>query len=205
MEFLRTIFGDKPLTFDDFVNAVNAHNGNEANRENQIKIGNLGGGEYVGKGKYEALEALIASKTTELETANNLIAELKNGTKGNEEMQGKIKEYETVTIPELQKKLAETQIESEAKIALLGARAKDIDYLMFKLKASGKPLELGEDGKIKNMDNMIEDLKTQLPTQFEAGVPGGGFEIDPNTLQHGDGAETEPKNLAEALSMEYKK
>ena len=205
MEFLKTIFGDKPLTFDEFVNAVNAHNGNEANAKNQIKIGNLGNGEYVGKGKYDALETTLASKTTELETANNLIAELKNGTKGNEEMQGKIKEYETVTIPELQKKLAETQIESEAKIALLGARAKDIDYLMFKLKASGKPLELGEDGKIKNMDNMIEDLKTQLPTQFETGVPGGGFEIDPNTLQHGDGAETEPKNLAEALIMEYKK
>lgn len=204
MEFLKAIYGDKALTFDELVTAINAHNGNEANKANQIKVANLGGGEYVGKGKYDALEAMLNGKNTELETANNLIAELKNGTKGNEEMQGKIKEYETVTIPDLQKKLAETKLNSELKVALLEARAKDIDYLTYKLKTSGKTLELGEDEKIKGIDELISDLKTQLPAQFETGVPGGGFEIDPNTLQRGDGAETEPKNLAEALSMEYK-
>jgi hypothetical protein len=204
MEFLKNLFSDKALTFDELVTAINAHNGAEANKANQIKVANLGGGEYVGKGKYDALEAMLTGKNTELETANNLIAELKSGTKGNEEMQGKITEYETVTIPELQKKLAETKLNSELKVALLGARAKDIDYLTYKLRESGKTLELGEDEKIKGIDEMLSDLKTQFPAFFETGVPGGGFEIDPNKLQHGDGAEAEPKNLAEALSMEYK-
>lgn len=203
MDFLKAIYGDKALTFEELVTAINAHNGAEANKENQIKVANLGGGEYVGKGKYDALEAMLNGKNTELETANALIKELKGGTKGNEEMQGKIKQYEEVTIPELQKKLAETKLNSELKVALLGARAKDIDYLTFKLKESGKTLELGEDEKIKGIDDMLTDLKTQFPAFFETGAPGGGFEIDPNKLQHGDGAQTEPKNLAEALSMEY--
>ena len=77
MDFLKAIFGDKPLTFDEFVQAVNAHNGNEANKENQIKIGNLGTGEYVGKGKYDALNELLTGKQTELDTANNLIMKKK--------------------------------------------------------------------------------------------------------------------------------
>ena len=81
MEFLKTIYGDKSMTYDELVNALNAHNEDEANKEKQIKIANLGGGEYVGKGRFdseiEKLNNLLSGKTTELETANNLIAELK--------------------------------------------------------------------------------------------------------------------------------
>ena len=32
MEFLKAIYGDKALTFDELVQAINAHNGNEANK-----------------------------------------------------------------------------------------------------------------------------------------------------------------------------
>ena len=77
MEFLKELFGGKPMTFDELVQAVNAHNGNEANKDKQIKIGNLGTGEYVGKGKYDALQELVNGKETELKSANDLIAELK--------------------------------------------------------------------------------------------------------------------------------
>ena len=64
MDFLKILFGDKPLTYDELVNAINAHNGNEANKDNQIKIGNLGSGEYTSTAKYKALEESLAGTSS---------------------------------------------------------------------------------------------------------------------------------------------
>jgi hypothetical protein len=127
--------------FAQFVEKVNAYNGNEANKDKQVKVGNLGSGKYVDKDKYATLEATLSGKQTELDTANGLIAELKKGTKGDEELQGKIKTYETETIPALQTKLLETQIKSAIKVALLSEKALDIDYLTFKLETSLRKME----------------------------------------------------------------
>lgn len=171
MDFLKVIFGDKPLTYDEFVQAVNAHNGNEQNKDAQIKIGNLGTGEYVGKGKYEALEAQLSGKQTELDTANGLIEQMKKGVKGNEELQGKIAQYEK-DVSALQAALAETKLKSAVKVALLAENASDVDYITFKLneklKAEGKTLELDENENIKGWDDILSGLKTQLPAQFGA-------------------------------------
>ena len=43
MEFLKEILGEE--LYKQVETAINAHNGNEANKEKQIKIGNLGTGE----------------------------------------------------------------------------------------------------------------------------------------------------------------
>ena len=188
MEFLKAFFGDKPLTYDELVQAINAHNGNEENRDKQIKVGNLGSGEYVGKGKYDALQALFDGQKTELETANNLIADLKKGTKGNEELQGKISGYET-QIADLQKENAEIKLNSALKVAFLEAKALDIDYLTFKvnekLKGEGKSLELDENEKIKGWDDLLSGLKTQFPTQFDSAA-GGRKVLDGGKLPDGD-------------------
>lgn len=185
MEFLKEVLGEE--LYKQFEEKVNAHNGAEGNKEKQIKIGNLGTGEYVGKGKYdseiEKLNALISGKDTELTTANNLIAELKKGTKGNEELQGKISGYET-QVADLQAQLQETKMKAALKVALLSEKALDIDYLTFKvnekLKEQGKSLELDENENIKGWDDVISGLKTQFPTQFESAK--GGKLIEPNPL-----------------------
>lgn len=182
MEFLKAIYGDKALTFDEFVQAINAHNGNEANKDKLIKLANLGSGDYVSKAKHDALQALLDGKNTELSSANDLIAELKKGTKGNEELQGKVTAYES-QVTQLQEQLKQTQLESEIKVALLGAKATDIDYLTYKLKEKGEKLELGEDGHIKGIDDMITGLKTQFPNQFEK---SGTQRVDPNPLPKPD-------------------
>lgn len=198
MEFLKEILGEE--LYSQFVSKINEYNGNEVNKDKQIKVANLGNGDYVGKAKYDALQALLDGKTTELTTANNLIADLKKGTKGNEELQGKVTAYET-QVTQLQEQLKQTQLESEIKVALLGAKATDIDYMTFKLKEKGE-LELGEDGKIKGIDDLISGLKTQFPTQFESAK--GGKEIDPNPLPKGEhNRNNEPQNLADALKMQY--
>ena len=168
MEFLKAILGEE--LFSQFAEKLNAYNGDEANKDKQIKLANLGGGEYVGKGKYDALQALLDGKTAELDTANGLIADLKKGTKGNEELQGKITNYEG-QIQQLQEQLQETKIKSAIKVALLSEKALDVDYLSFKLenkmKEDGKKLELDDADNIKGLKDLISELKTQFPNQFE--------------------------------------
>lgn len=168
MEFLKAILGEE--LYAQVAEKLNAHNGNEANKDNQVKLGNLGSGEYVGKAKYDALEALLQGKTTELATANGLIADLKKGTKGNEELQGKITGYET-QVAQLQQELKDTKIKSAVKVALLAEKAMDVDYLAYKLetqlKADGKALELDDADNIKGWKDLLSGLKTQFPNQFE--------------------------------------
>ena len=190
MEFLKSILGEE--LFGQVEAKINEHNGNEANKENQVKLGNLGGGEYVAKGKHdselEKLNALLSGKTTELDTANALIADLKKDTKGNEELQGKITGYES-QVEQLQKQLQETKLNSALKIALLSEKAvaDDIGYLTFrlneKLQEQGKTLELDENDNIKGWDDVISGLKTQFPAHFETGVGNvKGQIIEPNKL-----------------------
>ena len=184
MEFLKAILGED--LYRQFEEKVNAYNGNDANKDKPIKIGNLGSGEYVGKGKFdsevEKLNALLSGKDTELQTANSLIAELKKGTKGNEELQGKITGYET-QVAQLQAQLQETKLKSALKVALLSEKAMDIDYLTFKvnekLKGEGKALELDENENIKGWDDILSGLKTQFPTQFEK---ASSVHVEPNPL-----------------------
>lgn len=177
MDFLREILGEE--LFAQVAEKINAHNGNEANKEKQVKLANLGSGEYVGKGKYDALNDLLTGKQTELDTANGLIADLKKASKGNEEMQGKISGYET-QVQQLQAQLQETKIKSALKVALLSEKALDIDYLTFKvnekLKEQGKSLELDENENIKGWDDIRDGLKTQFPKQFESAKGSGKVE-----------------------------
>ena len=172
MDFLKMIFDDE--LYEKVKEALDAYNGDEANKDKQVKLGNLAGGEYVSKLKYDDLQTQLSSKGEELKTANNLIEELKKGTKGNEELQGKVTSYET-QVTELQDKLKQTQLDSAIKVALLGAKANDLEYMTFKLKEKGE-LELAEDGSIKGIDDKIAGLKTQYPNQFEK---EGGGKIDP--------------------------
>jgi hypothetical protein len=116
--------------------------------------------------RYGKLKTQHDSVNQQLTEANALIADMKKSTKGQEELQSKVTAYET-QIATLQAQLEETQIEADVHVALLseGVKPDDIDYVMFKLKAKGK-LERGEDGKVKELDDKIAAMKTQLPAQF---------------------------------------
>ena len=65
----------------------------------------------------------------------------------------------------LKQELAENKKESAVKLELLKAGVKDIDYMMF--KANDLDIELDKDGKIKGIDDVLDQLKTQFPSQFE--------------------------------------
>lgn len=159
---------------------IDEKNAGEPDKLKHIRYADLSEGEYVGKGKYdseiEKLNNIISGKDTELTTANDLIAELKKGTKGNEELQGKITGYET-QVEQLQKQLAETKLKSAIKVALLSEKAVDVDYLTYKLneklKEKGEALELDENDNIKGWNEKLSGLKTQFPTMFESASNGG--------------------------------
>lgn len=127
--------------------------------------------------RYGKLKNEHESKLNELTEANNLIAELKKSNKGNEDLQGKITNYET-QVAQLQEELQKTKLDSAIKVALLSEKAADVDYLTFKLKEKGE-LELDENEKIKGWDDKILALKTQFPAQFEN---SGSKKIEENKL-----------------------
>lgn len=115
--------------------------------------------------RYGKLKTDHEGKLAELTEAQNLIAELKKSSKGNEDLQGKITAYET-QVAQLQAELEQTKLDSAIKVELLSSKALDVDYLTFKLKEKGE-LALDENGKIKGWDDKLAGLKTQFPTQFE--------------------------------------
>lgn len=174
MEFLKTVLGDE--LYAQVKSAIDKHNGDEANKDALIKIANLSSGEYVAKGKHDALQAQLDGKSTELQQANDLIAQLKKASKGNEDMQSKITEYEQ-QVTELQAELQQTKITSAIKVALLSEKAEDIDYLTFKLNESlkdkGETLELDDNDQIKGWDDKVKGLKTQFPKMFASASEGG--------------------------------
>lgn len=116
--------------------------------------------------RYGKLKTEHETVVKERDEGKSLIAELQKTNKGNEELQSKVADYES-RLQQLQAQLAQTQIDADAQAQLLaaGVKAEDLDYVMFKLKAKGD-LELGEDGKVKGMEDKIAALKTQLPGNF---------------------------------------
>lgn len=197
MEFLKEILGEE--LFAQVSEKINAYNGDAANKDKQIELANLGLGEYVSKSEYDDLSGQLAGKQTEIDTANNLIAQLKKGTKNDEALQNRIGEYET-EVSELRAENARLKLDNALKFALKDAGALDVDYLVYKAKEKGE-IKLDDKGNIQGCDELLNSLKTQSPTQFKT---EGNTKIDPIRLPKGpSGSDKAPQSLAEALEMQY--
>lgn len=200
MEFLKEILGEE--LYKQFEQAVNAYNGNEANKDKQIKLANLTEGGYVSKDKYTSLETDLSGKTSELEKANGLIEELKKSTGKDEGLQQKITDYEA-EIENLKKENETLKTDNALKFALAAAGAVDVDYLVFKAKEKGE-IKLGDDGKIKGEADLISGLKTQLPSMFGASnnqQQNNNRKVLENNLPGGDKDKTVTKE--QFLKMGY--
>ena len=204
MDFLKAILGDE--LFGQFQQAVNAYNGKPENKEKQIKLADLGSGEYVSKAKYTALDAENQTNTTKLTEANNLIQQLQKAAKGDEALQGQVTAYQT-KVQELETELTQTKIDAAIKVGLLAENAVDVDYLTFKLKEKGEKLELDEQGNIKGWNDKVSALKTQLPTQFQDKGKGGykGFRpLDKNNQQNQEPGITKAELLKKPYAEQVK-
>lgn len=116
--------------------------------------------------RHGKLKAQYEGQGKQLEEALATIETLKKSTKGQEDAQKQIAEHEARE-KALLEELEKTKVLSEARFALKDAGALDVDYLLFKLQEKGE-LALDEHGKLKDWDDKLAGLKTQLPTQFES-------------------------------------
>jgi len=159
--------------------------------------------------RYPKLKSEYDSLNSQYGEANKLIEDMKKSTKGQEALQGKITAYEG-QIQQLQAELQQEKINAAIKVGLLSEKAKDVDYLSFKLneklKADGETLSLDDNGNIKGWDTKLEGLKTQFPNQFEsAGDNTDGYQVyKPNTLRKPDGDQTITKEAFNKMTYQEK-
>ena len=155
------------------------------------------------KGNNDKLTADLDAKTKAHNEALAQIEQLKGENAGNEQLQSSIKDYEA-KVAQLTAENEQLKVDKAVEVALLEnkAKASDIDYLMFKLKAEHKDLALDDNGKVKGIDDIVSGLKTSYASNFES---AGKKVIEPNKLPQGKPVEDEPTSLADALRQEYKK
>lgn len=169
MEFLKAILGD--ALYAQFETAVNEYNQLPDNKDNQVKLADLGTGEYVGKGKYTALETDIANLKEQIKTNEGTIATLKNANKDNETLQQTIKTHEG-TIETLKTtyegKLKEMRIEAAIQSKLTDAKHPDL--LVGKFDKT--KLSLSEDGQVFGIDEQLATIKEQYKDLFTVDVKG---------------------------------
>lgn len=140
------------------------------------------------------------SVTEQLTKANATIEELQKANAGNEQLQQTVTAYQAEN-EKLKARLNDALIESEVKVALLAENVRDIEYATYKLKAAGS-LEMGEDGKVKDLSAKIDALKTQIPDHFTGN--GKRTYQEKKLPENQDNHDApEPKSLAEALQQQY--
>ena len=127
---------------------------------------------------------------------------MKKATKGQEDIQKELSDYEAQN-QKLIAELQQTKLDAEIRVNLLSEGCLDVDYAAFKLREKGD-LALDENGKIKGWEDKLAGLKTQIPAQFESAKTKQVME-NRIPASEGDRGEHEPKNLAEALRMQYEK
>lgn len=128
--------------------------------------------------RYQKLKGDFDTLTSKSNEDAKLIEQLKEASKGNEDMQNKFTEYES-KVAQLQVENEQLKIDNEIKVELLAsnAKAKDLDYLIFKIKQEHQELSLDDNGKIKEIN--FEDIKSAYPDNFEV---ESRKEVDVNKL-----------------------
>ena len=131
--------------------------------------------------RYNKLKGDFDNLTKQHGESTTLIEQLKKDNAGNEGLQNKITEYEG-KVKQLEEELQKTKVDAALKVALLEANVTDVDYLSFKIREKGE-VKLGDDGKIKGIDDTIAALKTRFPQHFTS---ESKKKIDENKLPEGN-------------------
>lgn len=156
-EYLKTIFGDKSLSFDDFSKAL------ETSKD--IKLANLTDGKYVDKQKLD-------DKTVELDTANKTITDL----------QATVKKFDGVDVDNLNKQITELKdkydkdtssikLDSAVQLRLISEKAKNPKLAKAALDMSVIKLD-GE--KVLGLDEQLTKLKETDSYLFDTDDGKGG-------------------------------
>ena len=152
--------------------------------------------------RYNKLKEEKQAQDNEFQKAQELIKQLQDSAKGNEEIQNKIKEYEA-QIEQLKTDAAKAKLDYAIKAGLLerNVNPDSIDYLLFKINQDNKELKFDENDKLQGID--FDEIKTKYVSHFKAEDSNAGKRLDPNSLPQGGEPNNEPKSLADALKQKY--
>lgn len=155
--------------------------------------------------RYGKLKNDMDEKTKLYDEAQKHIEELTKSAHTTGELKAKQAEYEK-RIKALENENNQIKIDSALNQELLKAKAKDTEFLIFKIKKEYQnkktPCEFGEDGKLKGLNEILSDIKSKHSSLFESDE----ITKDVNVLNVGKGeqnTQAQPKNLLEALKERY--
>lgn len=157
--------------------------------------------------RYGKLKQDHENLTAQYGESTKLIEQLQKDNKGNADLQKSVTDFQS-QVAAMQAQMAQERLDYALKLALMGEKAADVDYLTYKAREKHPEWKehpenaLDESGKIKGIDDLVAGLKTQHPMQFEASAPNAKH-IDPQPLPKGDDRKPAPANLAEALREQY--
>ena len=161
MDFLKSIFGDQALTYDQLAEKL------KDNKD--IKIANLASGQYVDKAKLD-------SKINELNAANQTIKDL----------QDTVKKFDGVDVEKLKKDLADWEQKYNSDIgklkldyaletALIASKAKNTKAVKALLKLENIKLD-GD--KLLGLEDQLENLKKEADYLFDIEKSSDGDDGD---------------------------
>lgn len=145
MDYLKEIFGEDALTYDEFTEKVK--------KSDKVKLANLKDGQYVDKNKFEAKEKEVETLQEQLETANKQIEDFKE--MDIDAIKQAAEDYKTKYETEkanAQKELDNLQFDHEIDKLLISSKARN-------KKAVKALLPLDE---LKESKNRIEDAKRAI-------------------------------------------
>lgn len=189
MDFLKNLFGDKQLSYDELVKAVEVHN--KADKDNQIKIANLAGGEYISREKYDAKEKELVKANEQLTTLNDTVkgfdGEKKDLDKKIKDLQ---KQYDTdikTLKHDFAKQTAINKFFSEHKSKHESLLRKEFDL---------DKLSVDDNGNVLGLEDQSKTILESYADLFEASLTGTP-PVNP------EGAGTPPKDPSKMTYEEF--
>lgn len=166
MEFLKEILGEE--LYSQVNEKVNSYNSDEKNKDNQVKIGNLGSGNYVGKEKFDAKETEITGLKEQLKNANAEIQSYKD--MDIDSIKQSVSDWEAKynkDTQELQDKLVKKDYEYKVKEKVSGLKfTSESAKKSFIADLMQKNLKL-ENDTILGFDDFVKNYKETDPNAFE--------------------------------------
>lgn len=199
VEFLKALFSDKALTFDEFAKAVA--------ESKDIKLANLADGKYVDKQKLD-------DKAGELDTANKTIADLQDAVKKFDGVDVEALNRQIVDLKEkYDKDTSALKLNSALDMALVSAKAKNpklakaaLDLSLIKLDGD-KLLGFDEQiAKIKESDGyLFDDVSANQDQKHEEKSYAGRVNGSAGHNSFGGNEETEKMSDEEYYNKFYAK
>ena len=150
MDFLKDIFGDKAITFDEFSKGVESK---------KIKLADLSGGAYVSKEKLDA-------KIEELKTIQASLAEKDAALKKWEGVDfEKLKAENEAKTDELNKQLCALKKQNAVDTSLLAENIQDLKAI--KAYIDFETVKVNEDGSVTGLKEQVEKLKADKAFLFK--------------------------------------